>query len=117
MRSVASKMTLTALLLGVAVTAAHAGEPSWVWPEDRPQPPMLAEDGSYRSLDNQYQLREKAARRHSEMDSSENMVRMIKEQPTAAGSDTERRTADEFQERTRTMYKPPIQRDRELYGH
>lgn len=74
---------------------------------------MVAEGGSDRSMD--YQQQQKMLRNQpAPEDSSEGFLRMIREEPTAAGPADE----DEGKKMSepKPMYRPPIQRDRELYG-
>lgn len=74
---------------------------------------MVAESGSDRSME--YQQQQKMlGNQPATQDSSEGFLRMIREQPTAAGPSSE----DEGKNMSepKPMYRPPIQRDRELYG-
>lgn len=114
MKTVSSKLTLTALLVGAALTSVQADESRWVWPEDRPQQLMLAEDGSDRLLDFREQ-RQAIGNRPTGEESGDDLVRMIKEQPTAAGPGDEQATEMKM-DKPKPMYKSPIQRDRDLYG-
>lgn len=74
---------------------------------------MVAEGGSDRSME--YQQQQKLlGNQPAPQDSSEGFLRMIREQPTAAGPASE----DETEKRSepKPLYRPPIQRDRELHG-
>jgi hypothetical protein len=113
MKTINSKIVLAALVFGAAVTSAQANESRWLWPEDKPQPMMLAESGSDRLMDyRQYQ--EALTSQRNRSDSGERFVEMVKERPTAAGAASEEQA--EQLDKPKPMYRPPIQRDRELYG-
>ncbi len=112
MKAMSIKTALAALLMGSAVTAAHAEPSPWVWPEDRPQL-MIAESGSDRLMD-YHQLQQSLANQKDRRDSGERFVQMVKEQPTAVGITTDEQS--DKMSNPKPMYKPPIQRDRELYG-
>ncbi|MCM2317765.1 MAG: hypothetical protein NDI93_00365 [Pseudomonas sp.] len=113
MKAMSIKAALAALLVGTAVNSVQAELGQWVWPEEKPQQLMIAESGSDRLMD-YHQQRQSLANQRDRMDSGERFVQMIKEQPTAVGITTDEQS--EKMSNPKSMYRPPIQRDRELYG-
>lgn len=108
MKTIVQTTALAALVVGTAVTTVQADEVSGSWLSDGPQL-LLAEGGSDRLVDFFLRRETLVTNRPSE-DSGERFVRMIEEQPTAAG------TAREQQEQRIEKSEPGILRDRVLYG-
>lgn len=112
MKTVSRKALLAALVIGTAVTAVQAGESLWLLPYEEPQL-MLAESGSDRMMEYRLQ-REALANQPARQDSGDRFVQMLREQPTAAGPMSEEKS--EKMDRPKSIYRTPIQKDRELFG-
>lgn len=116
MKTLSSKTWLAALALGTTMTAVQAGDSPWVWPEDKPQPLMLAQDGSDRLMDQH--LRRQAIDNQRRRDTSERLIRMLEEQPTAAGSPAEKPAVPQTEQEKiddSSMNRSPLQPERDLY--
>jgi len=103
-----TKLCTAALLAWVAGAAA-------IWAQADEGRSMIAESGSDRSMEYRQQ-QETLGNQPAPQDSSERFLRMIREQPTAAGPASESEDEGQKMSEPKPMYRPPIQRDRELYG-
>ncbi|MCQ4347166.1 hypothetical protein NGA35_06945 [Pseudomonas stutzeri] len=109
MKTVPGTFALTVLVVGLSLTTVQAGTAP-----DGTQL-LLVESGSDRLIDYHTQRRSQSDRPGQE-EFAERYIRMIKEQPTAAGDMPEELAPQDRMDRPEPMHKSPIQRDRQLYG-
>lgn len=77
---------------------------------------VQAESGSDRVLRHHQMQRDWIANQPSREESGDRFIQMMREQPTASGPMTDEEQSESLRA-PKNLYKPPIQLQREEYGH